>query len=139
MAKGLAAEIQAESHARRPVGERFPSAPQSTVRKRPLQASKAAPSPFKDTFHSVKGVPEGDRTYVKHTSLRSSGKTKVHLPDVTGLTSAVGSPSRLGIGYIGYDGKGDSEIEGKRCLHPVGFIRSLEVSSIVNYLKCCAI
>ncbi|TCD64523.1 hypothetical protein EIP91_003990 [Steccherinum ochraceum] len=73
----------------------------------------------------TKGRPDTERNHPKYPTSRvpskakvypaskSFSKSKVHLPDVTGLTSAVGSPSKLGIGYFAYEGNGDSEIEAR--------------------------
>ncbi|KAH9912695.1 uncharacterized protein BXZ73DRAFT_56039 [Epithele typhae] len=45
-------------------------------------------------------------------------KKTVHLPDMTGLTSAVASPAKVDIEFYGYDPKETTEIEGKHIIIP---------------------
>ncbi|KAJ3559487.1 hypothetical protein NM688_g313 [Phlebia brevispora] len=46
-------------------------------------------------------------------SLRTPYRDKVHLPDVTGLTSAIESPARAALEYLGYDAQDDAEINAR--------------------------
>ena len=104
MARGLARDIEAEQRrvwgaAIRHGDEDGDVLAQSTVRERkakPRGNGKGERNPFNDIANSLaagawerKGLPKA---------------SKVHLPDVTGLTSAVASPAKNGLDYYGYEG-----------------------------------
>lgn len=103
MAKGLARDIEAEQRSmwgaalREAEGEVSVMA-QSTVRDRKKQprAGASERNPFKDIGNSAAGTAKA-----RNATPRT---TKVHLPDVTGLTSAVASPARPGVSRHGYEG-----------------------------------
>ena len=82
------------------------------MRRRPVIPTKLSQSPLKDAVNHARVVNTVDRSYAKQTASKPSNKSGVHLPDVTGLTSAVQSPAKLGVGYFLYDGKEDGELEG---------------------------
>ncbi|KAH8104479.1 hypothetical protein BXZ70DRAFT_1075478 [Cristinia sonorae] len=107
LAKGITAELQAESQARRIANEKLSTIPQSTMRKRPPVSAKPIQSPFKDGTAHMRN--DGDRSHSKFPGSKSFSKSKVHLPDVTGLTSAIQSPSKLGMGYLVYEGQEEGE------------------------------
>lgn len=100
-ARGLAKELESHQGA----------VAQSTVRER-----KNA----KNTKMSLKNVVSDlqEQKPVYASAPRSAGvrtpykNGKLYLPDVTGITSAVGSPMKLGMEYKGYNGKEDREIDG---------------------------
>lgn len=56
---------------------------------------------------------EARATHPRISSLRTPYRDRVHLPDVTGLTSAIESPARVALDYMGYDAQDDAEINGR--------------------------
>ena len=106
MARGLAKEIEEEADAmlkrtsQQPPTEKTPKAyHHSTVHAKPRHQR----SPLKER--------RGD----KPERIPMAGtpfKKTVHLPDVTGLTSAVASPARVDVEFYGYDPKETTEAEG---------------------------
>lgn len=115
MAKGITREIEAARRARSQrdrdldtdAREAKPYA-HSTVRRRDY----AQEVPLKEIANQLGGTP---RPAMRMTP-RSVSMKRVHLPDITGLTSAVESPSRVGLKYLGYDAVGEGEVDGKFCL-----------------------
>ncbi|THH31182.1 hypothetical protein EUX98_g2995 [Antrodiella citrinella] len=107
-AKGITAELQAENQVRRGANEKVTNVAQSTMRRRPQTTSRPAQSPFRDG--ATRASVDPDRSG-KHFGSKSFSKVKVHLPDVTGLTSAVGSPTKLATGYFLYDANEDGDVE----------------------------
>lgn len=76
---------------------------------------------------------ESRATHPRINSLRTPYRDKIHLPDVTGLTSAIESPARVVLDYLGYDAQDDAEINGGSMmpLHP-----SHPVTSAFSSLDC---
>lgn len=116
LARGLAQELEAEQQGRRGGGggaRRGPSGTpiaQSTVRSPRVAAHARERNAFKDVANQVaERTPRGART-------RTPFKSRVHLPDVTGLTSAVLSPAKARLEYHRYDRKEDGELEGQYLL-----------------------
>lgn len=110
LARGLAQELEAEQQSRRGGARRGPSGTpiaQSTVRSPRVAAHARERNAFKDVANQVaERTPRGART-------RTPFKSRVHLPDVTGLTSAVLSPAKPRLEYHRYDRKEDGELEGR--------------------------
>ena len=96
-AKGVNREIEAEMNRQRRYADNAPA--QSTKR-------RASGKPAVDFASQPKVHP-------KVNTLRTPFRDKVHLPDVTGLTSAIASPARAGLEYLGYDAQEDAEIGGE--------------------------
>ena len=61
-------------------------------------------NPFHDVGNQSTTAPEPRTTRLRRNGLRDSSNGKVQLPDVTGLTSAVESPAKPGVGYYPYKG-----------------------------------
>jgi hypothetical protein len=99
MARGLTKEIKEEQHAHNRAESSRPA---------------SAPAGDKNPFDPRKS------TSIKPTSRsHQTSRGRVHLPDVTGLTSAVESPAKLGLEYYSYRGEDvPREIEGDfiKCL-----------------------
>lgn len=104
MAKSLTKEIEAEQ-----------SRPGGSIA-RPVSAGGGSSTAYlpkaqeraqeRNPFHDLGNNPDASglgtsRQYRGHTP---RGKSHIHLPDVTGLTSAVESPARPGLGYYPYNG-----------------------------------
>ncbi|PSS06838.1 hypothetical protein PHLCEN_2v3557 [Hermanssonia centrifuga] len=100
MARGLTRELEAEQTRFHPP-DVAPTA-QSTIRK------PAKPRQLREQKSHVVKTPFRDR---------------VHLPDVTGLTSAIASPGRIDWQYLGYDAKDDGEIDA-RLVHTLSIVHS---------------
>ncbi|KAF8904145.1 hypothetical protein CPB84DRAFT_1773556 [Gymnopilus junonius] len=93
---------------------------QLDTKRNAVQPTRPAPAPApveRNPFHDAENqstvVPEPRNTRLRRNGLRDSSNGKVHLPDVTGLTSAVESPARPGVGYYPYKGDDrprDSEV-----------------------------
>lgn len=101
MAKGLARDIEAEQRsmwgaALREADGDVSVIAQSTVRDRKKQPRAVDKNPFKNI-----GSATGAGMKSKSATPKAA---KVHLPDVTGLTSAIASPARPGISHQGYEG-----------------------------------
>lgn len=102
MARGLARDIEYEQ-SRESAARDAPAAAQSTIRER--KAAKGAKVPLKSIVSELQ-EPRGAGS---RTPYRNG---KLYLPDVTGLTSAIGSPMKHGHEYKAYDGREDREIDG---------------------------
>lgn len=104
LARGLAREIEEEADAvlrGSPQHEATPRAyHHSTYASRPKRQAR---SPFQE-----KASERPERSGHLATPFRQ----RVHLPDVTGLTSAIASPSKIDVEFYGYDPKETSEHEG---------------------------
>ncbi|KZT64268.1 hypothetical protein DAEQUDRAFT_718247 [Daedalea quercina L-15889] len=111
LARGLAQEIEAEqgrrNGARHVRGLSGTPIAQSTVRSPRVALDAKERSPFKDVANQV---PAPTPRSVKP---RTPFKSRVHLPDVTGLTSAILSPARARLDYQKYDRQEDGELEAK--------------------------
>ena len=104
MARGLAQEIELEQ-GREAARRDVPAVAQSTVRDR--KTTKSAKVPLRSVVSELQ-----DQN--RHVGARTPYKNgKLYLPDVTGLTSAIASPMKLGLEYKVYDAKEDREIDGK--------------------------
>jgi hypothetical protein len=103
IAKGLAREIEAEQ-SRWDIDVSSGNGAENSWRKANISKAKPERSPFGDIAN-------------QHTARRGSIKSprvKMHLPDVTGLTSAVESPAKPTLKHYMYqddDGPGESEGE----------------------------
>lgn len=84
---------------------------QSTVRERkPMKTTKVLLKSVVHELHEQKPIhAPAPRNTGSRTPYRNG---KLYLPDVTGITSAVGSPMKLGLEYKAYDGRDDREIDG---------------------------
>ncbi|OJT13846.1 hypothetical protein TRAPUB_9616 [Trametes pubescens] len=105
LARGLAREIEEEADAvlrGSPQHEATPKAyHHSTYASRPKRQAR---SPFHE-----KASERPDRSGHLATPFRQ----RVHLPDVTGLTSAIASPSKVDVEFYGYDPKETTEHEAR--------------------------
>lgn len=117
MAKGLAKDIEAEQRnmwgaaLREGEGEVSVMA-QSTLRDRKKKPRTIASerNPFGEIGNSTGASGKGKSGTPKGP--------KVHLPDVTGLTSAVASPAKNHLNYRGYDGEeGPKQAESASPIH----------------------
>ena len=111
MARGLARDIEAEQRtiwgtAIRHGNDNGDVLAQSTLRERKAKPRGEERNTFNDIGNSLgAGVRERKAT---------PRAPKVHLPDVTGLTSAVASPAKNGLDYYVYEGcEEPQEAEGK--------------------------
>lgn len=66
--------------------------------------------------------------------LRTPFRDRVRLPDVTGLTSAIESPARARLEYLGYDAKDDAEISSE---YPTYTTHPRMTSNIVAARSSC--
>ncbi|KAH9923578.1 hypothetical protein B0H21DRAFT_797396, partial [Amylocystis lapponica] len=115
MARGLARELEMEQ-------SRWGDQRADVVSSRPL--------PAQSTVHGVRGMKHikernpfrniGNQVPTPFDPVPTPGKDsrtphkgRVHLPDVTGLTSAVESPAKAGLEYYGYDVRFDRETEAR--------------------------
>lgn len=100
MARGLAQDIEYEQN-RENARRDIPAVAQSTVRERKL--AKNAKVPLRSVVSELR----------EHGGTKASHRGgKIYLPDVTGLTSAIASPMKLGVEYKVYTGREDREIDG---------------------------
>lgn len=113
MARGLAKEI--ENRGRRPpgefdmrlVGHNAVHDPKHTR----VDSNKVPLRSIISDLHGP-GVAQGVGTKCQtHTR-------KIYLPDITGLTSVVGSPVKAGLEYVPYSAKEDVELGGECNRHP---------------------
>ncbi|RPD54654.1 hypothetical protein L226DRAFT_90071 [Lentinus tigrinus ALCF2SS1-7] len=106
MARGLAQEIEAEADAMmkrntRPATDATPKAyHHSTVHSKPRRQR----SPLREMMNE-----KPPKTPYAATPFKKS----VQLPDVTGLTSAIASPSKVEVEFYGYDPKDTTEAEAR--------------------------
>lgn len=107
MARGLAKSIEEEQ--RNTWSEAIKSGnpqAQSTVHER-RGKSRAGPQPVQERnpFSDIgNALGSGARAAVGVRERKGTPRApKVHLPDVTGLTSVVASPAKNGLGYYGYE------------------------------------
>ncbi|KAH9841344.1 uncharacterized protein C8Q71DRAFT_853748 [Rhodofomes roseus] len=111
LARGLAQEIEAEqgqrNSARQGRGPNGAPIAQSTVRGPRVALIAKERNPFKDVANQVPA------SALKFAKPKTPFKNRVHLPDVTGLTSAVLSPARARLDYQRYDRKEDGEVEAR--------------------------
>ena len=105
MAKGITREIEAARRARvqRDTDPDARPYAHSTVRRRHY----AQDPPLQEIANQLGAPKPTARLASRHAPKR------VHLPDMTGLTSAVESPSRVGLKYLGYDAAGEGEVDGR--------------------------
>ncbi|KAL1950096.1 hypothetical protein VTO73DRAFT_5218 [Trametes versicolor] len=105
LARGLAREIEEEADAvlrGSPQHEATPRAyHHSTYASRPKRQAR---SPFQE---KASERPERSGHFA------TPFKQRVHLPDVTGLTSAIASPSKIDVEFYGYDPKETTEHEAR--------------------------
>ncbi|KAI0078207.1 hypothetical protein K474DRAFT_1697183 [Panus rudis PR-1116 ss-1] len=103
LAKGITKEIEAARKTQRGAHARDgqPYA-HSTVRQR---GHAPAEHTAKDISVNLGSTPKPS----KYTPNKHQFKSKLHLPDITGLTSVVESPARLSLRYLGLDGIADGE------------------------------
>lgn len=107
MARGLAREIEEQSRHDAHRRDRDREMAQNTVR-RPSRGNRV---PLRSVVSELQdNPPPRPRSAGSRTPHRSG---RVYLPDVTGLTSAVASPAKLGLDYRSYDARDDREIDGK--------------------------
>lgn len=104
MARGLAQEIEYEQ-SREGARRDLPVVAQSTVRER--KQPKTAKVPLRSV---VSELQDHNRNVGSRTPYKNG---KIYLPDMTGLTSAIASPMKLGVEYKTYVGRDDREIDGK--------------------------
>ncbi|GJE91753.1 Centrosome microtubule-binding domain containing protein [Phanerochaete sordida] len=83
---------------------------QSTARER--KGTKNAKVPLRNVVIDLQDHNPIRAPAPRNPGVRTPYKNgKLYLPDVTGLTSAIGSPMKLGLEYKGYAGKDDREID----------------------------
>lgn len=118
MARGLAKDIEAEQKSIWSEGIRSGAGAdplaQSTMRDHKAKPRGTAVTTDRNPFSDIgNALNTGARMNVKER--RSTPRTsKVHLPDVTGLTSAVASPAKTGLDHYGYEGDEEPrEAEGR--------------------------
>lgn len=100
-ARGLAREL--ESH--------VTAMAQSTVRER--KSAKNTKVPLKSVVNELQEQRPIHAPAPRNVGSRTPYRNgKLYLPDLTGITSAVGSPMKLGLEYKVYDGRDDREIDG---------------------------
>ncbi|KAH9891935.1 hypothetical protein C8Q73DRAFT_763436 [Cubamyces lactineus] len=104
LARGLAREIEEEADAVLRDKGRQEATPKayhhSTIASKP----KGQRSPLRGAVNT-----KADRTLHPSTPFKS----RVHLPDVTGLTSAIASPAKVDVEFYGYDPKETTEHEAR--------------------------
>lgn len=102
LARGLAREIEEEADAVLRNNERQDATPKayhhSTIASKPKGRSP------------LRGMASAKADRTLHPS--TPFKSRVHLPDVTGLTSAIASPAKVDVEFYGYDPKETTEHEG---------------------------
>ena len=59
-------------------------------------------NPFHDIANQSEPATSFRRPTPRKSSMRDTSRGKVYLPDVTGLTNAVGSPAKPGVEYYSY-------------------------------------
>ncbi|KIP08976.1 hypothetical protein PHLGIDRAFT_126688 [Phlebiopsis gigantea 11061_1 CR5-6] len=101
MARGLAQEIEYEQN-RETARRDIPVVAQSTVRGE-RKSTKNVKIPLRSVVSELH-----DRSVGSRTPHRSG---KIYLPDVTGLTSVIASPMKLGVEYKAYAPREDREID----------------------------
>ncbi|EKM49207.1 uncharacterized protein PHACADRAFT_179304 [Phanerochaete carnosa HHB-10118-sp] len=100
VARGLAKEFESHQGA----------IAQSTMRDR--KNAKNAKMSLKNVMSDLQEQRPTHTSVPRGAAVRTPYKNgKLYLPDVTGITSAVGSPMKLGMEYQGYNGKEDREID----------------------------
>ncbi|KAI0086584.1 hypothetical protein BDY19DRAFT_960654 [Irpex rosettiformis] len=105
MARGLAKEIQLERN-RLPAEEERPPFAQSTLREKKNHArTDSNKIPLRSVLAELQDPPAQAR--MVPSKVRTPMKTKVYLPDITGLTNVVASPAKFDQDYLGYDLKDD--------------------------------
>ncbi|CCM06128.1 uncharacterized protein FIBRA_08377 [Fibroporia radiculosa] len=117
MAQGLVQEIESEKNSAN-ASWRDPDSlksaiPQSTVRHARVAQSDKRRNPFKSITNQVHAPVALASPAAQGTKARTPFKSRIHLPDVTGLTSAVDSPARIGFEYRRFHSKGDSDHEAR--------------------------
>lgn len=128
MARGLAKDIEAEQKSiwSEAVNKDRDTLAHSTVHERrgsDRNGPRIARNPFSDIGNSLGAdASVKDRKGTPRTS-------KIHLPDVTGLTSAVASPAKNGLIYYGYEGGEESKEAESTCLIKLLFSR---INSLSN-------
>lgn len=116
LAKGITKEIEAARRSKSgQSGHDVPAYVHSTVRQR----NHHQEVPLKEIPNQLGGTP---RPNTRLTPRSTSFKSKVHLPDITGLTSVVDSPARVGLKYLGYDATGEGEVDA-RILATLGIVQ----------------
>ncbi|OBZ71751.1 hypothetical protein A0H81_08633 [Grifola frondosa] len=113
LARGLTKEIEEEQTRaiNHPSSRYKPVVGQGTIRESRAGKQNMERNPFRDIVNHVNVTVNPVPTPPKSARSRTPFKSRVHLPDVTGLTSAVGSPLRAGLEYYGYDAKEAGEHE----------------------------
>ncbi|KAI0785196.1 hypothetical protein C8Q75DRAFT_893963 [Abortiporus biennis] len=113
----------------------LPREPAASSSGRPT-SRMAAPEP-EPPLHHIASIPESHsiRIVDEQQTPRSRNKGKVYLPDVTGLTSAVGSPARFTRDYRKYEVAEEREVDA-RIIATLGAVQSrlvdLEVENRVS-------
>ena len=119
MARGLAKEIEAETDA---------------VLKRESQQAATERTPKAYHHSTVHAKPKRQRSPLrKNDRIPPAGtpfKKSVQLPDVTGLTSAIASPTKVDVEFYGYDPKETTETE--------GMLFSRHHHTLINPSCCCS-
>ncbi|KAI0917466.1 hypothetical protein AcW1_007340 [Taiwanofungus camphoratus] len=117
VARGLARDIHMEQTRRESddVGRNFskPVLAQSTIRETRASKQGKERNPFQDIGNQIAMTADPIPTPARKIGFRTPFKGRLHLPDVTGLTSAVESPAKVGLEHYGYDAKDDGEVEAR--------------------------
>ncbi|KAI0819182.1 hypothetical protein BC628DRAFT_1333636 [Trametes gibbosa] len=104
LARGLAREIEEEADAALRSNAHQDGTPKAHYR-------STYPSKSKRQRSSLQGKPEDKSEKTLHPT--TPFKQRVHLPDVTGLTSAIASPAKVDVEFYGYDSKATTEHEAR--------------------------
>ena len=106
MAKGITKDIEATQQ------HMYSSHRLATSSSRPVSVPPFERNPFHDEPETVPAHPRVQQAS-RRSSLKDTTKSRVYLPDVTGLTSAVESPLRNGAKYYPYRTDKPRDAEGK--------------------------
>ena len=131
MARGLAKEIEAEADAvlKHNVRQAADATPRAYHHSTIQNKARRQRSPLRDMVNE-----KPPRMPYAATPFKKS----VQLPDVTGLTSAITSPSKVEVEFYGYDPKDTTEAEGMYSCDVELHILIALISSSHRHVECCA-
>jgi HAMP domain-containing protein len=126
MAKGITKDIEATQ-------QQILSNRLASSSSRPASAPPVERNPFHDEHDTVSTRPRMPAS--RKSSLRDTTKSRIYLPDVTGLTNAVESPLRPGANYYPYKAERPRDSEGKYLLRRTWTFAKTLFSSIASDSK----